>query len=85
MRENSYSSWLSVIVLSLAAVIFVTAELLPIGILHEIGDTYKKSVGTIGLIVTGYAWVVGISAIFSTSLFINIERKKLLLKIVILR
>ncbi|WP_434526853.1 MFS transporter [Photorhabdus asymbiotica] len=83
MRANSYSSWLSVIVLSLAAVIFVTAELLPIGILHEIGDTYKKPVGTIGLIVTGYACVVGISAIFSTSLFINIERKKLLLILLI--
>ncbi|WJV56169.1 MFS transporter [Prodigiosinella aquatilis] len=65
--------------LSLAAIVFVTAELLPIGVLTEIGETYNESAGSIGLIVTGYAWVVAISAVFITSLLIGVERKRLLL------
>ncbi|MDE9458094.1 MFS transporter [Xenorhabdus bovienii] len=77
------TSWFSIIILSLAAIIFVTAELLPIGVLHEIGNTYNKSAGNIGLIVTGYAWVVALSAISATSFFMKVEKKKLVIGILL--
>ncbi|CDH03644.1 MFS transporter [Xenorhabdus bovienii] len=77
------TSWFSIIILSLAAIIFVTAELLPIGVLHEIGNTYNKSAGNIGLIVAGYAWVVALSAISATSFFMKVEKKKLVIGILL--
>ncbi|MFC0226940.1 MFS transporter [Serratia aquatilis] len=75
--------WFAIMVLSLSAIIFVTAELLPIGVLQEIGDTYQQPVGKIGLIITGYAWVVAFSAVFVTSLFLKIERRILIIILLI--
>ncbi|MEQ5052886.1 MFS transporter [Klebsiella michiganensis] len=77
-NKSQKSSWHAILTLSISAIIFVTAELLPIGVLQEIGQTYGKSIGEIGLIVTGYAWVVAFSAISATSCFLKFERRKLI-------
>ena len=76
--------WLSLFVLMLAAVIFVTAELVPVGILPEISTSLHQSIGNIGLIVTGYAWTVMLSAVLITTLLSLWERRKLLLLIMII-
>ena len=75
--------WLALFVLMLAAIIFVTAELVPVGILPEISTSLHQSIGTIGLIVTGYAWTVMLSAALITTYFSPWERRKLLLLIMV--
>lgn len=73
------ADWVSVGLLAVAALVFVTAELLPVGILREIGDSFGQSVGLVGLMVTGYGWTVALSAILVTSWLAPMERKRLLL------
>lgn len=81
LAEHRMSRWLAVALLSLAALVFVTAELIPVGILHEIGQTFHEPVGRVGLMVTGYAWTVALSAVFVTGLLTRLERRALLLTI----
>ncbi len=76
---NQSTDWFSVIVLTLAAIMFVTAELLPVGILPEIGRSFQQPIGKVGLIVTAYAWTVGASAVLITMWCGAIERRTLLL------
>lgn len=82
MLKQTNSS-LSLFILMLAAIIFVTAELVPVGILPEISSSLHYQVGTIGLIITGYAWTVTLSAVLITAYFSIWERRKLLLSIMI--
>lgn len=77
------TNWLSVFALTLAAIVFVTAELLPIGILPEISVSLHQSIGKVGLIVTSYAWTVAISAVLITTGLAALERKILLFLILI--
>jgi len=82
--ENITTDWFSIILLTLAAVVFVTAELLPVGILTNISVSLHEPIGYVGLMVTGYALTVALSAVIITSLLAPMERRKLLLFIIIL-
>lgn len=78
------AQWFSVFILAIAAAIFVTAELLPVGILSEIGVSFHQPIGKVGLMVTGYAWTVALSAFLITSWLAPLERRALLLAIMLI-
>ena len=63
---------------------FVTAELLPVGILTEISTSFQQPIGKVGLIVTSYAWTVAFSAVLITIWLAPLERRKLLIIITLL-
>lgn len=73
------ADWFSIIILTAAAILFVTAELLPVGILSDIANSFHQPIGKVGLMVTGYAWTVALSAIVVTHWLTPLERRNLLL------
>lgn len=73
------TDWFSIIILTIAAITFVTAELLPVGILPEISLCFHQPIGKVGLMVTGYAWTVAASAVLITAWLAPLERRILLL------
>ncbi len=83
-HTGSGTDWFSVIVLTVAAIVFVTAELLPVGIIPEISMSFNESIGKVGLMVTGYAWTVAASAVLITAWLAPLERRALLLIITLL-
>jgi predicted MFS family arabinose efflux permease len=66
---------LTVFALSLAAFAFVTTELLPVGLLTVIADDLDRSQTAIGLLVTGYAFVVLVASVPLTRLTRRIPRR----------
>lgn len=82
--EKDKTQWFSILILAIAAAIFVTAELLPVGILLEVGTSFHQPIGKVGLMVTGYAWTVAISALLITSWLASLERRALLLVIMLI-
>lgn len=78
------TDWFSISILTFAAIVFVTAELLPVGIITDISISLHEPVGKVGLMVTSYAWAVAVSAVFITSWLASLERKLLLLGITLL-
>ncbi|OGT21834.1 MAG: hypothetical protein A3C55_03950 [Gammaproteobacteria bacterium RIFCSPHIGHO2_02_FULL_42_13] len=84
MPESAKSDWFALIILTITAIVFVTAELLPVGILPEISASFQQPIGRVGLMVTGYAWTVAISAVLITSYLASLERRKLLFFISVL-
>ncbi len=77
--SDNGAHWFSILVLMTIAIVFVTAEIIPVGMLNEISLSFHQPVGRVGLIVTGYAWAVAISAVVITSWLSAQERRKLLL------
>lgn len=67
--------WLAILALAIGCFTFVSAEMLPIGLLGPIADGIHVSVGTAGLLVTGFALVVAIAAGPLTVLTGTIDRK----------
>lgn len=57
---------------------YVTAETLPIGLLPQIADGLSVSEAQVGLLMTTYAAVAGITAIPFTALTIRIPRQRLI-------
>jgi predicted MFS family arabinose efflux permease len=57
-----WRQWLGVFALALGCFSFVTTELSPVGLLPQIATGLRTSVGTAGLLVSGFAIVVAISA-----------------------
>ena len=84
VTANSRTDWFSIVVLTIAAIVFVTAELLPVGIIREISASFAEPIGKTGLMVTGYAWTVAISAVLITAFLTPLERRVLLLVITII-
>ena len=72
-------SWLPVICLSLTGFIFVTTELLPIGLLPDIAQSFHTTEANTGLLVTFYAWLVALCSLPLTIFLGRFERRKLLL------
>ena len=68
------TDWFLLLVLMVAAIVFVMAELLPVGILPEISASLHESIGRAGLMVTGYAWAVVFSAVLITNWLAPVER-----------
>ncbi|MFD3872278.1 MFS transporter [Streptomyces sp. NPDC058623] len=77
-------AWLAVIALSLGTFSFVTTETLPIGLLPSIGAGVDVSVGTAGFLVTGFAAVAAITAAPLTTLCGRVDRKWLLVGLLVM-
>jgi predicted MFS family arabinose efflux permease len=68
----------ALVALSLAAFTYVTTELLPIGLLTLIAPDLHRSRSAVGLLVTGYAFVVVIASVPLAHLTKRIPRRRLL-------
>lgn len=71
-------AWAALAVLSLAAFVFVTAELMPIGLLTLMADDLDRSRSQVGLLVSGYAFVVVLASLPLTAVTQHIPRRRLL-------
>src|SRR4051794_2751479 len=69
---------LGVFTIASAAFIFVTAEVLPVGLLPQISGSLQVSEGTVGLLLTVYAALAGLSAIPMTMRLSRVSRDRLL-------
>ncbi|MDR0882749.1 MAG: MFS transporter [Candidatus Adiutrix sp.] len=65
--------------LSLAGFIFVTTELMPIGILPELAREFNQTEAFTGLLVTVYAWSVALLSLPLTMLTAGLNRRTLML------
>ena len=68
-------SWAALVVLAVSAFAFVSAELLPIGLLTVIAGDLDRSRSQIGLLVGGYAIVVVLASLPLTVLTRNVPRR----------
>ncbi|MDH6679403.1 putative MFS family arabinose efflux permease [Rhodococcus sp. LBL1] len=71
-------SWPAVWVLGLGTFLFVTTELLPIGLLPSIGSGLGVSLGVAGLLVSLYGGIAAVTAVPLTSLLGRLDRRWLL-------
>ena len=71
-------AWAALLVLALAAFAFVTAEVLPIGLLTVIAPDLHRSLSQVGLLVSGYAVVVVVASVPLTRLTHRVPRRGLL-------
>jgi predicted MFS family arabinose efflux permease len=77
-RNAGWRGWLGVLALSLGCFSFVSTELSPVGLLPQIAGGLHTSVGTAGLLVTGFALVVALSAAPLTVLVGGLSRRRLM-------
>ena len=61
--------------LSIGSFIWLVTEVMPIGLLTDIAQGLGVSSGQAGLLVTGYAWLVALTAIPLTALTSGIDRR----------
>lgn len=78
-----FRQWLPVVCLALVGFIFVTTELMPIGLLPDISADFNRPQAQVGLMVTVYAWLVALCSLPLTMATARLNRKKLLLIILI--
>jgi predicted MFS family arabinose efflux permease len=71
-------AWAALAVLALAAFAYVTTELLPIGLLTLIAPDLGRSRSQVGLLVSGYAFVVVLASVPLTQMTRRIPRRPLL-------
>lgn len=78
-NKQGWRSWLATVSLGFAAFIFVTTELLPVGLLPELAADLDQSLANTGLLVTIYAWCVALMSLPLTVLSGKWERRSLML------
>lgn len=77
--RSGFRAWLPVIGLAFAAFVFNTSEFLPVGLLPDMAKSLNETVSFMGLVITGYAWVVSIMSLPLALATAKFERRKLLL------
>ncbi len=65
--------------LSASAFVFNTSEFMPIGLLTDISDSFSMTPGQTGIMITVYAWVVGLLSLPLMLATCQMNQKKLLL------
>ena len=76
---QGWKAWLPVVSLSFAAFIFVTTELVPVGLLPDISKGLGSTESETGLLVTVYAWMVAVMSLPLTVLTARKDRRMLML------
>lgn len=76
--------WLPAFSLAFAAFIFVTTELLPVGLLPDIARSLARSESSTGLLLTVYAWMVAVASLPLTALTARFDRRFLVLTLLVL-
>ncbi len=69
----------ALLILMLGAFVSQTTEYLPIGLLPQISSDLQVSLGATGWLVTGYAWIITLTAIPFTLMTRRIDRRTLFL------
>lgn len=77
-KTSSLHAWLPSVSLGVTAFIFVTTEMLPVGLLPDIAASLGKTKPVTGLLMTVYAWVVAIMSLPLTIASANVNRRTLM-------
>ncbi|MCP1227735.1 MFS transporter [Acetobacter fabarum] len=72
------------VMLSVGAFIWLVTEVMPIGLLTDIAQGLHVSPAQVGLLVTGYAWLVALTAIPLTLLTSGVDRRVLVASLLLL-
>ncbi|WP_338332208.1 MFS transporter [Acetobacter sp. LMG 32666] len=72
------------VMLSVGAFIWLVTEVMPIGLLTDIAQGLQVSPARVGLLVTGYAWLVALTAIPLTLLTSGVDRRTLVASLLLL-
>ena len=83
-HKFGFKAWLPTIGLAFAAFVFNTSEFLPVGLLPNIAESLHETTSQTGLIITVYAWVVALMSLPLTVMTAKLERRKLLLALLLL-
>lgn len=77
-KTSALHAWLPTVSLGVTAFIFVTTEMLPVGLLPDIAASLGKTKPVTGLLMTVYAWVVAIMSLPLTILSASLNRRTLM-------
>jgi DHA1 family purine ribonucleoside efflux pump-like MFS transporter/DHA1 family L-arabinose/isopropyl-beta-D-thiogalactopyranoside export protein-like MFS transporter len=80
--SKTIKAWIPVLLVGMCAFIFVTSEMMPVGLLPDISTSIGHSEATTGLLVTGYAWVVMLFSLPLTLATASTNRRQLLLLLI---
>ncbi|WP_426122844.1 MFS transporter [Pararhizobium sp. PWRC1-1] len=78
------TSWLGVVSLAIGSFALVTSEFLPVGLLPDIASSLEITTGQAGLLVTMPGLVAAVAAPFTIAFAGGIDRKKLLVSLLVL-
>lgn len=83
-QTTTWRDWVAISALGVGSFTIVTTELAPIGLLSTIGSDLGIPTMQAGLIVTLYAWIAVIAALFSAVVLSRIPRRPLLVSLMLI-
>lgn len=82
-ERTGWVQWLGVLALGIGCFSFVSTELAPVGLLPQIGAGLGTSDGVVGLLVSGFAIVVALTASPLTAMTSKLSRRTLMITLLI--